>query len=184
MLKYLLAIPAILIGSQLPVLADVVPPGTQIPVRVDSRVDVSRWDRGRIYVGQIASDVYARDGDMAIPRGSHAELIVRQTGPDQFTMDLESITVNGRRYVVDTAGPQYNMPQARYENGSGVLGAIVGAIAGANEEQVETRGQEIRIPAGSVVTFQLQEPLRVVNWGDPGYNRGQNHYHRDRDWYR
>ena len=61
------------------------------------RIDVSRWDRGRIYPAHIARDVFPRDGDLAIPRGSSAELIVRETGPGQFTLDLESMTVNGRR---------------------------------------------------------------------------------------
>ena len=184
MYKYLWAVAATLACTQIPAVADEVLPGTDIQVRPDARIDVSRWDRGRIFPAHVARDVHAQDGDVAIPRGSQAELIVRQIGPGQFALDLESITVNGRRYTMDTSGPQYNMPQADYDNGGGIIGAIAGAIAGASGDQVETRGGEIRVPEGSLITFHLQEPLHVVNWTDPGYQQGQYHYHREHDWYR
>src|SRR5579871_2055665 len=101
------ALPVAMLGLQALVLADTVPPGAVIPVRPDQDVRVNRWDRGRIYTGRVARDVRARDGDMAIPAGSPVELIVRQIGPDQFTLDLESVTVNGQRYAMDTTGPQF-----------------------------------------------------------------------------
>ncbi len=174
------AIPAIFLGMQFSALADTITPGTEVQVRPDAPVDVSHWDRGRIYPAHVARDVRAADGDLAIPRGSQAELIVRQVGPDDFVVDLESVTVNGRRYAMDTTGQRVDTGNA---NG-GVVGAIVGAIAGATGQQVQTRGGEIRIPAGSMLTFRLERPMRVVNWGDPGYEQGGNHYHRDHDWYR
>lgn len=184
MWKYLCVIPGMLLCGQAALRADVIAPGTTIQVRADSPIDVSRWDRGRIYPAHVAEDVFARDGDLAIRRGANAELIVRQIGPGQFTMDLESITTKGQRYALDTSGPQYNMPASTYESGNGIVGAIVGAIAGASGEAVEPRGSEIRLPAGSLITFRLEEPLHVVGWQDPGYMRGEYHYHRDRDWYR
>jgi hypothetical protein len=184
MWKHVLVVPAMLICSQVPVLADVIVPGTEIQVRLEQRVDVSNWDRGRIYPAHVARDVYAKDGDMVIPRGAEAELIVRKVGPDQFVLDLESITARGQRYAMDASGPQYHMPDNDRNQGSGIIGAITGAIAGANGERVEPRGAEIRIPPGSVITFHLEQPLRLVNWNDPGYSRGPNHYHRDPDWYR
>jgi len=183
-MKSFWVITTLLIGTQVSIFADTIMPGTQIPVRTDGPITVARWDRGRIYSGHVSQDVYARDGDIAIRRGAQAELIVRQVGPDQLALDLESVTVNGTRYALDIRGPQYNMPQNAYNDGSGVLGSIIGAIAGANGEQVETRGREIRIPVNSVVTFQLQQPLRVVTWNDPGYDNGGYHYHREHDWYR
>ncbi|HLJ47522.1 MAG TPA: hypothetical protein VKU01_16015 [Bryobacteraceae bacterium] len=176
-----LAIPAILFGMQVSAMADTITPGTEIQVRPDAQVDVSHWDRGRIYPAHVARDIHASDGDLAIPRGSEAELIVRQVGPSQYVLDLESITVNGRRYAMDTTEQHFD---TRTQNGGGVVGAIVGAIAGATGAQVETNGGEIHVPQGSVLTFRLEQPMRVVNWGDPGYSRGDYHYHHDRDWYR
>jgi hypothetical protein len=180
----LLAAPILLIGMQAMVLADTVLPGTEIQIRTDRPIDVSRWERGRIYPAHVERDIRARDGDIAIPRGSQAEVIVRRTGQDMYTLDLESITVNGNRYAMDTTGPQYNMSQDNYGSGNGLLGGIIGAIAGANGERVEPSGGEIRVPAGSVIRFQLQQPLHTVGWRDPGYDNGGQHYHHDNDWYR
>jgi hypothetical protein len=161
-----------------------IPPGTDIQVRTDNPITVSRWDRGRVYPAYVDHDVFNRDGDLAIPRGANCELMVRQVGPDQLALDLESVTVNGRRYVMDTSGPQFNMNRDQYNNGAGLVGNIIGAIAGAAGADVEYRGDRVRVPAGADLTFQLREPLHVVNWGDPGYMHEGYHYHHEHDWYR
>lgn len=181
-MKQLLAIPLILAGMQFAARADNVPPGTQIMVRPDTDVTVAKWDRGRIYPAHVSRDVYARDGDVAIPAGSPAEVIVREVGPDQMMLDLESITVNGRRYVMDATGPQFNTDA--YRNGGGLVGTIVGAIAGSSGGDVEYQGGRIHVPAGAMLTFQLQAPLHMVGWQDPGYNQRGEHYHHEHDWYR
>lgn len=182
--KTLTVISTLFLGAQISAFAATVPPGTEIQVRPDATIDVSHWDRGRIYPAHVARDVFARDGDLAIRRGSEAELIVRQVGPGQFALDLESITSEGHRYVMDTTGPEYQTHRQDYDQDRGVLGAIAGAIAGASGERVESRGEEIHIPQGTMVTFRLQQPLHMAEWGDPGYMQGQDHYHRDHDWYR
>jgi hypothetical protein len=174
-------------GVALPAMAggrypNVIPPGTQIQVRADNPIVVAQWDRGRIYPGFIARDVFSRDGNVAVPQGANCELIVRQVGDHEFVLDLESLTVNGRRYVMDASGPEFHTQQ--YQNGGGVVGNIIGAIAGATGGQVEYHGDQIRVPAGARLTFQLQAPLRVVQWGDPGYSDHGSHYHHDHDWYR
>lgn len=177
------AAPAIFLGIQLCASAAFIPPGTQIQVRTDQPINVHIWDRGRIYPAHVAQNVYSPHGDLAIPAGSYAELIVRETGPDQMALDLESITVNGARYVMDTSGPQFNMPNGAYHNGAGLIGNIVGAISGG-QVQVETPGNGIVVPPASVLTFQLEQPLHVVTWYDPGYMHDGYHYHHDHDWYR
>ena len=156
--------------------ADVIERGTEIAVRTESPIRVSQWDRGRIYNARVARDVTARDGEVAIPRGATVELIVRRIGDNDLALDLESVTVNGRRYVVDNAaGPEFDA-----RNGTGLVGAIVGALSGNDVAQ----GREVRIGADSVITYRLREPMRVVDWQDPGYSRDRYHYHRDNDWYR
>ncbi len=183
-MKYWLVLPALLIGLQAPASADTILPGTEIPVRTEAPIVVNHWDRGRIYPSRVARDVYARDGDLAIPRGAEAELIVREIGPHRLALDLESIEVRGRRYVMETAGPQFETRRHESDQGGGLVGAIIGAIAGATGSEVETHGREIRVPAGALLRFNLQEPLHLVEWGDPGYMEGGHHYHRDHDWYR
>ena len=185
-MRQLLAIPLVLIGVQFPGLAETILPGTQIEVRSETPITVSAWDRGRIYPGVVARDVFDRAGNITIPRGARAEFIVRQTGPGQLALDVESVEVNGNRYVVDTAGPQFNMPQTDYDNGSGVIASIMSAIdpQPGDNVHVEVRGHELHVPDGTVIRFQLQEPLHVATWTDPGYQDNGNHYHHDNDWYR
>jgi hypothetical protein len=177
-MKQILAIPLLLVGFQFATYGDTVPDGTSIEVRTEGPISVSKWDRGRIYVGRVARDVMDRNGNVAVPRGSHVEMIVRQIGDDRMALDFESMTVNGRRYTVDTSGPQFHTNRD-YDRGAGLVGNIVGAIAG-----VDTQGAQIRVPADSILTFRLQQPLRIVDWQDPGYDRDGQHYHRDHDWYR
>src|SRR5262249_47571139 len=155
-----------------------VPRGTQIEVRLDTPVTVAKMDRGRIYSAHVSRDVFARDGDLAVPRGAHAEMIVRQVGPNQLALDLESINVEGRRYAMDASGPQFNMNHNEYNSGAGLLGDIIGAISGGN---VEYQGDRINVPAGSEITFQLRQPLRVVDWNDEGYENNGYHYHYERN---
>ncbi|HEY7391865.1 MAG TPA: hypothetical protein VH640_25335 [Bryobacteraceae bacterium] len=109
-------------------------------------------------------------------------MIVRQVGPSQLALDLESITVEGRRYAMDATGPQFTMPEAQYNSGAGLIGNIIGAVTG----NIEYEGNRIHVPAGSVLTFQLRQPLHVVNWADGGYDRNGYHYHHEEDhgWYR
>jgi len=106
-------------------------------------------------------------------------MIVRQVSDDRMALDFESMTVDGRRYTVDTSGPQFHMDRGDYDRGAGLVGSIVGAIAG-----IETQGPQIRVPADSILNFRLRQPLRIVDWQDPGYDRDGSHYHRDNDWYR
>src|ERR1700693_4456180 len=98
MKNLILAIPAILIGFHVSARANQLDPGTEITVRTDESINLDKWDRGRIYPAVVDRDIYARDGALAIPRGSPAELIVRQVGPHDLALDLESITVRHRRY--------------------------------------------------------------------------------------
>lgn len=207
--KLLLAIPAVLLGMQYTALAqevDTLPPGTEIAVRTDEPIEVSHWDRGRIYRGEVARDLYATDGDLAFSRGTPVELTVRQIGPDDYTVDLESIVSNGRRFMVDTTGQAYdtgrrqgvgeNRRTAKYLGGGAVIGSIIGAIAGGGKgaaigaaagaaagagAQMTTRGREIHIPAESLLTFRLDRPLHYVEGPDNGYTREGYHYHEYRD---
>jgi hypothetical protein len=161
---------------------DFIPRGTEIRVHTQGPITVAKWDRGRIYQAVIERDVVNRDGRVLIPRGVYCEMIVRQLAPQQLTLDLESITVNGRRYAMDAAGPEFNMDPDQYNNGGGIIGNILGAVSG----NVEYQGDQIRVPAGTDLTFNLQQPLRIVNWRDEGYDRNGYHYHHEENhgWYR
>jgi len=209
MRKLFFAAPALLLGLQFSAAAaevDTLAPGIEITVRTNEPIDISQWDRGRIYRGEIAREVRATDGDVAFPRGTPVELTVRQIGDHDMVIDLEAILTNGRRFVVDTTGQVYdtrgregvgeNRRTAKYVGGGAIIGSIIGAIAGGGKgaaigaaagaasgagTQVITRGREIHIPAESLLSFRLERPLRYVEGPDNGYMRNGYHYHDYRD---
>jgi hypothetical protein len=72
-----------------------------------------------------------------------------------------------------------------------VIGAIIGAIAGGGKgaaigggigaaggagAQLLTRGRRVNVPAESLVTFRLQQPLQT-RAPDTGFSRNGQHYH-------
>jgi hypothetical protein len=184
---------------------DTIPAGTKIRVRADNTIDVRDRADNRIYRGTVADDVTGENGNVLIPRGANAELIVTNTGEHDMSVDLESVTVNGRRYMVSAAaydrarneGVGENNRTAKYVGGGALLGTIIGAIAGGGKgaaigaiagagagagTQVLTRGNAIRIPAETVLTFRLDQPLDLGRGSysrDNGYDRNGYHYHDD-----
>jgi hypothetical protein len=140
-------------------------PGTVVPVRTQEPIDVERTDN-RVFNGIVDQDVRGDNGRIAIPRGAHAELIVRVARDNDLILDLESVVVNGQRYGIRTEATRV---ESRPD--TSIVGSILGAINGG-----EFRGRTVRIPGGSVVTFRLQQPL-VMGVPDRGVDRGGYHYH-------
>jgi hypothetical protein len=141
--------------------------GMTLPVRSDEAIDASRTDY-RVFNGVVDQDVRGADGRVAIPRGSPAELIVRDYQGGDLVLDLESVTVDGRRYAVQTTGTQVGDNNRRSND---IVGAIIGAINGGN-----ARGRAVRIPRGTVMGFRLQRALDV-DVPDRGVTRDGYHYH-------
>jgi hypothetical protein len=141
-------------------------PGTVVPIRTNQAIDVERRSN-RVYYGTVDQDVRGDNGRLAIPRGTMAEMIVRVARDNDLILDLESVVVNGQRYAIKT-------DPNRVESQTNIVGAIVGAINGG-----VVRGQAVRIPRDSLVTFRLDRPLDI-GIADRGVMRDGYHYH---DWY-
>jgi hypothetical protein len=167
----------------------VLPAGSSISVRTDESIDERNTSAGRTFGASIVEDVTDGSGRVVIARGSPATLIVRSVSEGgtlssgNFVLDLDSVQVNGRRYVVNTedvkkgeTGVGANRRTAEYVGGGAVLGTLLGAIAGGGKGaaigaiagaaagggvQVLTKGKEIRVPAETVLKFRLEEPLRL-----------------------
>ena len=114
-----------------------VPAGTTVEIRTNEAIDLRDASDGRIFTGTVARDVLDQNGSIAIPGGAHAELIVRNIGRDERAVDLESVDVSGRRYVIDATsrvgarqGIGENKRTGEFVGGGALLGTIVGAIAG------------------------------------------------------
>lgn len=167
-----------------------IPSGTEIRVRTDETIDSESARANQRFSGSIERDVEGTQGNILIPRGSPVTLIIRQfTTSDsgrakELVLDMESVNVNGVRYLVNTqdiersrrGGLGKNKRTATMTGGGAALGAIIGAIAGGGKgaaigaiagagagaaAQVLTRGKEVKVPAESVLTFKLEQPLNL-----------------------
>jgi hypothetical protein len=174
--------------------------GVNIPVRTNDDINASKSD-GRVFTGSVDEDVRDTWGNVALPRGTDVELLVRSIGDNEYALDLESVMINGRRLAVETetaavAGERKdsigaNRRTAEHVGGGAAIGAIIGAIAGGKKGaaiggavgaaggagvQVLTRGKSVKVPSESLVTFRLEQPLRT-GVQDRGFSRNGWHYH-------
>ncbi len=145
MKRPLTLVPGLLVGFAMTLAAqpDTVPAGTNITVRTNESIDIRNASDGRVYTGVVDQDVRDREGDVVIPRGADAELIGRNIARDEVALDLESVNVGGRRYIVTAADESYsgsrkegigkNQRTAKYVGGGALLGTIIGAIAGGGK---------------------------------------------------
>jgi hypothetical protein len=164
-----------------------IPVGTTLEVRTGEEINSSNAE-GRTYQASIATEVVDAQNNVLLPRGSQVELIIleakEKTGVKGASLQLgmRSVTVNGVTYLVvseerkETSGLGTNRRTAEVVGGGAALGTLIGAAAGGGKGavlggligaaagaavQVLTQGKEVRIPAESVLRFQLDEPIRL-----------------------
>jgi hypothetical protein len=189
-----------------PSMAQRLPSGTSVPVRTSEAINVSA-DDGQVFSGVIDQNIVDANGNVVIPEGSSAEMVVRKTTGNELTLDLDSIVVNGQRYSVaadqNTVGTSgtiengtksigKNKDTATYIGGGALLGAIIGAVAGGGKgaaigaatgagagaaTQIIVKGRSVSVPAESLVTFRLAQGF-TVPVNDTGFQRNGRHYHR------
>ena len=166
--------------------------GTEIQVRTDQAIDVKEnGPVGAIYPASIAQDVLDQNGKIAIPQDARAQLrvIAADSGgkSDGMTLALDSVTVNGQTYKIQTASTESmgssrsggigkNKRTGEYVGGGAAVGAIIGAIAGGGKGaaigaiaggaagggvQVLTRGKELKVPAETLLNFRLEQDVTL-----------------------
>ncbi len=162
-----------------------VPAGTQLVVRLIDSVNSERDSLGQTYRASVDQPVIV-NGQTVIPRGSDviATLIdAKKSGKIEgrtvLTLDLKTLTVNGRTYDIVTTGVSQasssrGARSAKVIGGATALGAIIGAAAGGGKgaaigagsgaavgtaAEVATSGQKVRVPAETRLTFTLQNPI-------------------------
>ena len=128
------------------------------------------------------------DGDTVIPRG--ADVVVKLVDDKQsgklagrttLTLDLMSVKVKGsmvdiNTQTVSTDSSSRGARTAKMAGGGAVLGGIIGAVAGGGKGaavglasgaaagagvEVLTKGQRVRIPSETRLTFVLENPVRL-----------------------
>jgi hypothetical protein len=166
--------------------------GTQVSVRTEDTINSATAVEGQTYPAEVTDDVLDGTGDVVIPHGSNAQVVIRSAskggrfhGTSDLVLDLQSISVEGQQYLVSTSdvkesgkqGFGANKRTAAFTGGGAALGAIIGAIAGGGKgaaigagagagggalTQILTKGGSIRVPAETVLTFQLDKPIQIV----------------------
>jgi hypothetical protein len=170
----------------------VLPVGTQVSVRSEDTIDSANAVEGQTYPAEVTDDVPDANGDVVIPHGSNAQIVIRSAekggrfhGTSDLVLDLQSISVEGQQYRISTSDVRENGKQgvgankrtAEYTGGGAALGAIIGAIAGGGKgaaigagagagggalTQILTKGGSIRVPVETVLTFKLDKPVQIV----------------------
>lgn len=186
--KLLLIVPALLAISAMAQSSQgayVIPQGTDIKVRTDTTIPAKPVTDTR-YTATISNDVMNNSGGVAIPRGSRADLIAVPTddGKDTY-LDLRNVSVNGRRYELETrnsekksstpGGLGANKRTGKYVGGGAAIGAVLGALLGGGKgaaigaivggaggagAQVYT-GKNKELPAETQLSFKLAQDLEM-----------------------
>jgi hypothetical protein len=165
-----------------------IPAGTDFAVRVNEAIESN--EPGRTFMAEVAQNIVDRSGRVIVPQGSAAELVIvavnsgGTVGTRTVSLGVNSITVRGRKYNITTdatqeggpAGLGTNRRTAEMVGGAAAIGTLIGAIAGGTKgavvgaavgaaggaaAQVLTRGDEVNIPAESVLTFRLDQGWRL-----------------------
>jgi hypothetical protein len=155
-------------------------------------IDSAGAVEGPTFAAEITDDVADANGDVVVPRGANAQIVIRSAskggrfkGTSDLVLDLQSISVGGKEYLVSTTDLQQkgkqgfgvNKRTGEFTGGGAALGAIIGAIAGGGKgaaigagagagagavTQIATKGGAIKVPAETVLTFQLDKAVQVV----------------------
>jgi hypothetical protein len=164
-----------------------IPAGTAIVVRMIDDVDSEKHGIGETFQASIDEPVTI-EGTTVLPRGANVavKLVAEKqsgqlTGRTMLTLDLVSVEVNGK--MADVITEEVTQQSAsrtdrtgKVVGGTAALGAIIGAIAGGGKGaaigavsgaaaggavQVMTKGERVRIPSETRLTFMLKQPLRA-----------------------
>lgn len=164
-----------------------IPAGTTLTVRMIDPVD-SKMDRiGQTYRASLDEPIMV-NGDVIVPRNVDvlAKLVDdkqagRVSGKTVLTLDLESITVDGRVIPVATeevtrSGSSQTKRTGIAAGGLAALGAVIGGIAGGGKGaaigavsgagagaagSVLMKGEQVKVPSETRLSFTLEQPLKI-----------------------
>ncbi len=164
-----------------------IPIGTPITVRMIDGVNSEETRLGQTFQASVDEPVVV-DGQTVIPRGADAvaKLVEdRQSGKFEgrtvLTLVLQQVMVNGRMVDISTGDVSQESSSrgsrtAKVVGGTTAVGAIIGAIAGGGKgaaigaasgaavggtAQAVTKGQVVKIPPETRLTFSLQQPVQL-----------------------
>jgi hypothetical protein len=163
------------------------PAGTNMVVRLIDGVDSDMNRVGQTFSASLDEPVMI-NGETVIPRG--ADVVVKLvdskesgkfTGRSELTLDLVSVKIDGRPVDINTQTVSRESSSrgertAKVAGGTAAVGAIIGAIAGGGKgaaigaaaggaagagAEVVTKGQRVKIPSETRLTFVTDTPVRL-----------------------
>jgi hypothetical protein len=169
---------------------ETLPSGTALTVRTSEDIDSSTAVVNQTFSAVVERDILGESDAVIVPAGSRAVLVVRDvssggtTGSPEIVLDMQSMSVSGRRYIVSTddlrtdsgTGVGKNTRTAETVGGGAALGTLIGAIAGGAKGaaigvlvgaaggtgvQVLAKGKDVRVPAETLLSFRLDKPVRL-----------------------
>ncbi len=164
-----------------------IPSGTAMTIRMIDGIDSATNRTGQQFHASL-NDSIRLNGEVVVPRNSdvtvrlaQAQAAGRIKGQSELELQLVSMTVNGTSYPLTSnayeAKGKARGKETAVRSGIGAAaGAVIGALAGGGKGaaigaavggggvagyQMFTHGQQIKIPAETLLNFQLQAPVTV-----------------------
>ena len=165
-----------------------VPAGTQLTIRLNETLDSERNQIGDAFHASLSAPIMI-NGETVIPSGAEVTGRVadvksagRFAGNSLLTLELTSLSVNGRTYNIQTnqwsrEGKGEGKNTATKVGGGTVAGAVLGGIIGGGKGAAigaatgagagtgvaaSKKGQQIKLAPEAVLNFQIINPITVT----------------------
>lgn len=165
-----------------------IPPGTVVPVRLAEPLDSQSAEADQTFHATLAADLVS-DNMVVVPIGTpvlgrvvDAKDAAHFKGNALLALELTSVDTRGRHIsiVTDTVSQQgagRGKDTAVKAGGGAILGTVIGAIAGGGKGaaigavagagagtgiNAATRGQQVKMPAETLLNFTLQQPITLT----------------------
>jgi hypothetical protein len=163
------------------------PAGTVLRVRLYHAIDTRQARHGDSFIASLSSPVTV-DDKTVVPKGTVVRGSVRQAsqsgrlrGHASVTLTLDRMEWNGVELPIDTNNVTWNSDGHKKRNlawigGGSAAGALIGGLLGGGKGAVMGAGagggagvasaaatgkKQVRIPAESVLTFRLEQPVVI-----------------------
>ena len=169
----------------------IVPAGTVLTIRLGQALGSKTSQVGTAFTGSVSTPI-SINGKMVIPAGSDVTGTVREAkkagrfkGAAVLSLQLDSVTVKGHQYNIETEGfDQTSTGKGKRTAGmvvggtgagaaiggiaGGGKGAAIGALAGAAAGTfgAATGNRDIQLPAESGLSFRLAQPVTLKGGSD------------------